>query len=165
VPESGPQLRFEGTRRPARVGPAREIAKLQQLEREYAPFERGARSLKKKPSGSVPLERRRVHVLQGRRTAFSVRSLCRRYGVTAAGFYAWRRRGRSAHAEQGPPRGHDFGHALPQTHANGRNSTQMHPHSKARHAKAMQRDATKRKSSDRTAKPLFAGSIPARASR
>jgi putative transposase len=29
-----------------------------------------------------------------------VRSLCRRYGVTAAGFYAWRRRGRSAHAEQ-----------------------------------------------------------------
>ena len=30
----------------------------------------------------------------------SVASLCRRYGVTAAGFYAWRRRGESAHAEQ-----------------------------------------------------------------
>jgi putative transposase len=29
-----------------------------------------------------------------------VTSLCRRYGVTSAGFYAWRRRGRSAHAEQ-----------------------------------------------------------------
>ena len=29
-----------------------------------------------------------------------MRSLCRRYGVTAAGFYAWRRRGVSAHAEQ-----------------------------------------------------------------
>ena len=27
-------------------------------------------------------------------------SLCRRYGVTAAGFYAWRRRGESAHAER-----------------------------------------------------------------
>ena len=27
-------------------------------------------------------------------------ALCRRYGGTAAGFYAWRRRGRSAHAEQ-----------------------------------------------------------------
>jgi hypothetical protein len=29
-----------------------------------------------------------------------VSSLCRRYGVTAAGFYAWRRRGESAHAKQ-----------------------------------------------------------------
>jgi transposase InsO family protein len=29
-----------------------------------------------------------------------VTSLCQRYGVTAAGFYAWRRRGESAHAEQ-----------------------------------------------------------------
>jgi putative transposase len=29
-----------------------------------------------------------------------VTSLCRRYGVTAGGFYAWRRRGESAHAEQ-----------------------------------------------------------------
>jgi putative transposase len=29
-----------------------------------------------------------------------VTSLCRRYGVTAAGFYAWRRRGASTHAEQ-----------------------------------------------------------------
>ena len=27
-------------------------------------------------------------------------SLCRRYRVTAAGFYAWRRRGESAHAKQ-----------------------------------------------------------------
>ncbi len=26
--------------------------------------------------------------------------MCRRYGVTAAGFYAWRRRGESTHAEQ-----------------------------------------------------------------
>jgi putative transposase len=29
-----------------------------------------------------------------------VTSLCRRYGVSPAGFYAWRRRGASAHAEQ-----------------------------------------------------------------
>jgi transposase InsO family protein len=29
-----------------------------------------------------------------------VTSLCHRYGVSAAGFYAWRRRGTSAHAEQ-----------------------------------------------------------------
>jgi putative transposase len=29
-----------------------------------------------------------------------VSSLCRRYGVSAAGFYAWRRRGTSAHTEQ-----------------------------------------------------------------
>ncbi len=34
------------------------------------------------------------------RAQFSVASLCRRYGVTPAGFYAWRRRGVSAHAEQ-----------------------------------------------------------------
>jgi hypothetical protein len=40
----------------------------------------------------------------------------------------------------------------------------MPPQSKARHAKRMQSDATGRKGSDRTAKPLFAGSIPARAS-
>ena len=34
------------------------------------------------------------------REHFSVTSLCRRYGVTTAGFYAWRRRGESARAEQ-----------------------------------------------------------------
>jgi transposase-like protein len=34
------------------------------------------------------------------RPYFSVASLCRRYGVTPAGFYAWRCRGESVHAEQ-----------------------------------------------------------------
>ena len=29
-----------------------------------------------------------------------VSALCRRYGVTRAGFYSWRRRGESQHAEQ-----------------------------------------------------------------
>jgi len=38
--------------------------------------------------------------IETQRAAFSVTSLCRRYGVTAAGFYAWRCRGVSAHAEQ-----------------------------------------------------------------
>lgn len=57
-----------------------------------------------KPFGSVPRERqhRRLHrdaphaALRDR----AVTSLCRRYGVTPAGFYAWCRRGVSAHAEQ-----------------------------------------------------------------
>jgi hypothetical protein len=40
----------------------------------------------------------------------------------------------------------------------------MQAQAKARHAKGMQEDATRRKGSDRTANPLFAGSIPARAS-
>ena len=34
------------------------------------------------------------------RTRFSVALLCRRYHVTAGGFYAWYRRSESAHAEQ-----------------------------------------------------------------
>ncbi len=34
------------------------------------------------------------------RAAFSVVSLCRRYDVTAAGFYAWHRRAESTHAKQ-----------------------------------------------------------------
>ena len=38
--------------------------------------------------------------IETHRTHVSVASLCRRYGVTAAGFYVWRRRGESAHAEQ-----------------------------------------------------------------
>jgi len=35
--------------------------------------------------------------------------LCRRYGVTAAGFYAWLRRGESAHAEQDRVLGKEIG--------------------------------------------------------
>jgi len=38
--------------------------------------------------------------IEAERAHHSVASLCRRYAVTPAGFYAWRRRGVSAHAEQ-----------------------------------------------------------------
>jgi hypothetical protein len=60
--------------------------------------------------------------------------------------------------------GHDSGHEPARTGAKARKATQKHPRSKARRAEGMQRNATGRKGSDRTAKPLFAGSIPARAS-
>lgn len=53
-----------------------------------------------KPSGSVPSQA--GHLRLHRHAARGVRGtrLCRLSGVTAAGYYAWRQRGESRHAEQ-----------------------------------------------------------------
>jgi putative transposase len=70
---------------------------------EICGAQRGARSLKK----SHPvLERSKgetfafIDDLVAEHDGFKVAPLCRRYDVTRAGFYAWRRRGPSAHAVQ-----------------------------------------------------------------
>ncbi len=81
-------------------GPAREIGRLQQLERDYALLKEEHELLKKairflfrsKGDAFAFIATQRAHV--------RVSSLCRRYGVSPAGFYAWQRRGESPRAQQ-----------------------------------------------------------------
>ncbi len=61
---------------------------------------RGACPLKKSHSVLFRSKGDTFAFIDTQRAQFSVVSLCRRYGVTPAGFYVWRGRGESRHAEQ-----------------------------------------------------------------
>lgn len=82
-----------------RKTPAREIRRLQALQRAHALLQE-EHALLKKPSGSVPHEADIFAFIDTQRTFFAVKRLCTLYGVTRAGLYAWRTRGVSARRQQ-----------------------------------------------------------------
>jgi hypothetical protein len=88
--------------RPPRNGSFRRLLSFGAQARRFVAcvVERGARTPKKSHSVLFRSKGDTFAFIDAQRAQFSVPSLCRRYGVTAGGFYAWRRRGESTHAEQ-----------------------------------------------------------------
>jgi transposase-like protein len=91
---------LRGQVRDLRGPPAREVRRLQELERAHVLLQAEHALLKK---GHPVLFRRPKEIFAFIATQvarYPVTRLCALYGVTPAGFYAWRRRAESAHAAQ-----------------------------------------------------------------
>jgi transposase len=90
---------LRGRGRDVRVPPPSEIRRLQELERAHVLLQEEHELLKSHPV----LFRSKQEIfafIASQTDRFSVTRLCDLYGVTRAGYYAWKRRAESAHAEQ-----------------------------------------------------------------
>ncbi len=91
---------LRGQLRELRLAPVREIRRLQELERAHALLQEEHELLKKSHPVLFRSKAEVFAFIATQRDQFTLRRLCALYGLSRAGYYAWRHRPQSAHAEQ-----------------------------------------------------------------